>query len=533
MLKILLKKQLFEIFKGYFYDAKNNKMRSKLSTFLGVLFFLAIMIGLLGGMFTFFASSMCKGLVACKTEWLYFLIMGFIAIMIGSFGSIYNSYNALYLSKDNELLLSMPIPPRDIVISRLLTVYVMGIMYILTVTIPMEIVYFQNVQFSTNKLICGILMILSISFFVMVVSCLIGLIIAKISVKLKNRSFVTVFLSLIFMGVYYFCYFKANELINNLVLNAVTYGTKIKGNAYILYAFGSIGEGKYSYALSFFCITIAALALLCYLMMRSFIGIVTTSEKTSKVKYVSKKRKEKSLFGAVLSKEFARFFASPSYMLNCGIGLVFLIVSGIFILIKKEKVLYAFDFVMAANSDDIAVYLLVGMLFLVNVCDIAAPSVSLEGKSLWVMQSLPVPAKMTLFAKAFMQIILTIVPMIFATICILLVSNTSVTVAILIVCLAIMYVIFSGLLNTIIAIKMPVLTWTNELEPIKRSGGTFLAIFGGFGIVAAIFFAYEQFFSQGLGASLFLTSVTVVLLFLNIVMTVWISKKGAKLYSNL
>ena len=29
MLKVLLKKQLAEVFKGYFYDAKKNRMRSK------------------------------------------------------------------------------------------------------------------------------------------------------------------------------------------------------------------------------------------------------------------------------------------------------------------------------------------------------------------------------------------------------------------------------------------------------------------------------------------------------------------------
>ena len=29
MLKVLLKKQLSEVFKGYFYDAKKNRMRSK------------------------------------------------------------------------------------------------------------------------------------------------------------------------------------------------------------------------------------------------------------------------------------------------------------------------------------------------------------------------------------------------------------------------------------------------------------------------------------------------------------------------
>ena len=49
MLKLLVKKQLSEIFRAYFYDAKKNKSRSKVSTILFMLWFAVIMTGVLGG----------------------------------------------------------------------------------------------------------------------------------------------------------------------------------------------------------------------------------------------------------------------------------------------------------------------------------------------------------------------------------------------------------------------------------------------------------------------------------------------------
>ena len=57
MLSILLKKQLSEIFRGYFYDAKKNKARSKAATAAYMLLFAVIMIGLLGGLFTLLSLS--------------------------------------------------------------------------------------------------------------------------------------------------------------------------------------------------------------------------------------------------------------------------------------------------------------------------------------------------------------------------------------------------------------------------------------------------------------------------------------------
>ena len=57
MLSVLLKKQMSEIFRGYFYDAKKNRSRSKGGTAAYIVLFLGIMVVLLGGIFTFVSLS--------------------------------------------------------------------------------------------------------------------------------------------------------------------------------------------------------------------------------------------------------------------------------------------------------------------------------------------------------------------------------------------------------------------------------------------------------------------------------------------
>lgn len=59
MLKLLLKKQLFEIFRSYFYDAKKNKARFRLATALYIGLFVLLMAGILGGIFTLLAVKLC------------------------------------------------------------------------------------------------------------------------------------------------------------------------------------------------------------------------------------------------------------------------------------------------------------------------------------------------------------------------------------------------------------------------------------------------------------------------------------------
>ena len=52
MLKLLLKKQLLEIFRSYYYDAKKNKARSKAATIAYIAMFAVLMVVVLGGLFT-------------------------------------------------------------------------------------------------------------------------------------------------------------------------------------------------------------------------------------------------------------------------------------------------------------------------------------------------------------------------------------------------------------------------------------------------------------------------------------------------
>ena len=66
MLKVLLQKQLAEIFRTYFYNAKTNKARSKGATIAYLAGFALLMVGLLGGIFAYLSVSLCGALSAVE-----------------------------------------------------------------------------------------------------------------------------------------------------------------------------------------------------------------------------------------------------------------------------------------------------------------------------------------------------------------------------------------------------------------------------------------------------------------------------------
>ena len=50
---------------------------------------------------------------------LYYALIIRIAVFMGVFGSVFNTYSSLYKAKDNDLLLSLPVPVGDILVVRL------------------------------------------------------------------------------------------------------------------------------------------------------------------------------------------------------------------------------------------------------------------------------------------------------------------------------------------------------------------------------------------------------------------------------
>ena len=73
MLKTLVKKQLMEIFRSWFYNSKKNKKRSAETVIAFAVLFVLLMAGVMGGMFALLSLVMCETLAEVGMSWFYFV----------------------------------------------------------------------------------------------------------------------------------------------------------------------------------------------------------------------------------------------------------------------------------------------------------------------------------------------------------------------------------------------------------------------------------------------------------------------------
>lgn len=338
MLGILFKKQMSEMNQSFFQDRKKGKRRSAVSTAALVLLYLSLLV-CLGGIFFYVGKVLCQPLLQAGIGWLYFTIMGMIALALGIFGSIFNTFASLYQAKDNDLLLSLPIPIRAILLVRLSGVYVMGLLYGSIVTIPAIIVYVMTA--GAGAVLGGIVWLFLISLCNLILSCILGWVVAKINSRLRNKSLLTVVVSLAFLGGYYYVWFQANHLLQMLIINSMMVGAKIKGAVYPLYLLGRVGEGDIVSALLCAAVLFAAAALVYRILSYNFVKMTASSSGKQHTRYREKRLRRKSCMGALLTREVRRFLSSSTYMLNCSLGTLFLVAASVFLLVKGNWILGA------------------------------------------------------------------------------------------------------------------------------------------------------------------------------------------------
>ena len=534
MLKALIKKQLQELYKSFFVDAKKGTARSKVGMVLYIILYALLIIGVLGGAFTALSISLCEPLHAAGLDWLYFALMGMVALVLGVFSGAFTTNSAVYQAKDNDLLLSMPIPMGYVLTARLLGVYLTGLLFTAVVQVPAILVYAIWMNATAITVIFSVLQMVCVSLLVLVLSCLLGWVVAKISSRMKNRNVVKVLASLAFLALYYVVYFRAINNFKTILSQATDWGKGLGSSNPLVILGAAAVDGK---ALGILAVVTAALLVLTWRIMgRSFLHLAVNSNNTTLTKAGKiRETKVSSVSSTLLKKELARFTSSSTYMLNGGMGMILCLAAAVALLIKgdavrKEILPLAQEVPEVAMLLPVAIVLVVIMIGGMNC--IAAPSVSLEGKSIWIPQSLPVNTWEVLYAKEKMEVLLNSAPCLLLAAVLGIVLKLEIDQLVIVLVTVWLFVWFHAALGVVLNLWKPNVNWTSEVVPIKQGASVGIELFGSWAI--AIVIGAGAWFSRNIiPGNVYLIVILVAFLLLTLLMHRWLKGKGSQIFAGL
>lgn len=484
MIKALLQKQLRELGAAFVRSRKTGKQRSR----AGSIGYAALFVGLLALLMLSFASMampLALTLVPLGLDWLYFVLMEISALAVSVLASAFTSYAHLFRCKDNEQLLALPIPPGTIFAVRCSGVYLTGLVYLLLVWIPTEICYAGVAQQPGGALLSTVPVALALAGISMLLAVLLGWAVALLTSRAKHKSIVTVVGTLGFIALYYAALVWAQGAVDALALDAMQAGETAGRAAAPLRWLGNAAMGSVPALLGLLAGVLCILAVGCRLLAGPYLRLLTQNAGAPRAETRAKQQRSRTLRQALLHRELQHLGACPMYLLNCALVSFLLPVLAVAALWKAD-VLRAMT---AAYPPESLPMLVCGMVCAVASMNfLTAPAVSLEGRTLWQLQSLPVTPWQVLRAKLELQLLFTLPGAVLCAGCCMAALRLPLGQWLPVLLDLTAFLLLTAQFGLLLGLCLPNLHWTSEAVVVKQSAATVLAMFGGWLLAGGVLF---------------------------------------------
>lgn len=496
ILKKLLKNELFSLLNmNNMFDTRKGKAKNPVLLATGGALFVAFLMGL-SGFYSFFLASGLVVLNAMNLLPLAMFVAGSIAVF---FFAAMHSSSTLFASKDYDLLLSLPIPSRTIILSKLIYLYISNLGFALIFMLPCLGIWWYFVRPEALLVVLALGCLPFIPIIPIVLATIVGTLVAFLAGRSRNKTLVSIVSNLVFIfGIIYISQVATAKAAQGV--NIAFYAIAMKDQLLRQYPpsrlFFDATQGNIASFVCFVAVSVAVAVIFVLLTAAIFKPV------HSKLSGVSMKASKARLtynsngtFKALFKKEAKRFFASSVYVINSGVGAIMCLCAvGYLVFFGREYVNTILE-TPALYNMVVPFMPLLAASFASLTCP-SASSVSMEGQSLWATKQLPVSAYSIFMAKISWNLCMTIpVTMVASVAGIFLLKLTGLSVAMVIIfplsiCFAVSY------MGLMLNLAFPSFNWTSEVKVVKQSAPMAIATFGAIGVIGITFILIGMIFNR-------------------------------------
>lgn len=424
-----------------------------------------------------------------------FLLMSSAVVGLTFILGVSYSQGMLFGFKDYDFLMSLPVSQKDIVVSKISTFLLLEYLYTFVIHIPTVVIYWRYSGCSFIQFLLGLLGTLFLPLLSIVISSLIGLFIKYISSGKKYEKLLQNLGTIVFLVFVFSLSFIVSD-------DNFTQQMTLLSGGFRQYLFH---VNDYVNGVSHFnLIAYIRSAVISVLVMVGFIAYCSTW--ILKINALGKQgyhvtnfkvtdTRQKSPLQTLILREFRRYFSNFMYMMNSTIGVIMLWVFAIGLLLQPS---FVDDLpIQDANRSFVimAVFLVAGMIC--HTVNVNGSTISLEGKSLWILKTSPVSTKTILYSKVITHFLILFVPVLPAILLLLVALHGTPMDYLLGVLYVFLISLFMSVYCLVINLRFPKLDFDREIIVIKQSMATFFSLLPplGLGIVTLalfIVFGYEK-----------------------------------------
>ncbi len=470
MIKLLLRNRINYIIgtmlgKGRGKEIKKASLGKKIAVAVTAALVLLIALAYVVGFEIMLAEAVLPSL-----PWLYYGIFTIVSFSLTFFLSIFETKSELFECRDNELLISMPIKPGDILASRMIIVLLYNYLSDLLFMVPAVIIYGIYTG-DIVGIIGGTIVTLMLPLLSSSLSSGVGYIVARLSKKFKNKTIMSIIFFLVFFGAYMFFIDFAMEGLAEFIEDLIMSLDASAGMDTFLYQIGSLSLIRPLPFAIFLVGTLLLSFLAFWIISASYEKVLSTSDKAKTYRYVKKTLVSSSAFTSLLKKEFKRLTTSSTYLINAAIGLVLpiFVIGSVFVsFLTSGEDIATLEGVFHALSPFIPIAA-AGIAALGAMTYLSACALSLEGRAFWHIKSMPISSRAVLLSKTMPQIVLSIPFNLITAIAVSIAFKLSFAYSIFVVLIPLVANVLFAFFGTFMNATFPRFDYENEAHIVKRS----------------------------------------------------------------
>ena len=460
-----------------FGGRKKGKVRA--ASGIGAIGLMAFLGLYLSGVYSFlFASQFAPiGMVH-----LVIMMMAVLAVVMGVMFTIFAAQGIIFGGKDNDLMLALPIPAFQLMLARTLALYLENLVFSIMVMIPAGAAYLffggeGGAVFMIMLIICTVFLALLPT----VIAIVVGYVLAWCSSKFGKRALVS---NILYIGAFVLLMvfvFQLNFSIQTITVSAamgIESGFSVWGVPFVLLMEATC-QGNILSLLLFLALCAGPFFLAVWLFARRYKSIVTgLGAKSARNDYKLGTVAATDARRALLNKESKRFFGTPIYVFNAGIGLIFLLLGGVASLFFKgeiEELLYEMS--GAGVEMPIMPILCACMAFMVSMTAITPSSISLEGKQLWILKESPVPVESIFAVKVGFQLLLELPCLLICSLCFGFAFSLGVVDTLVLFLINGVFAVLCAAMGLYVNLCLPKLDCPNDTLVVKNSASAMVGTF--------------------------------------------------------
>lgn len=405
--------------------------------------------------------------------------------------TFFKTNGVLFGSRDYDMLMAFPIKTTTVITAKFLSMYINNLIFAAITMISMGIGFCMSNPIGVGTVIMWFLAILLTPLIPMTIAAIVGTIIAAIGSGFRHKVLVQATLTaVLILGIMVGSFWVQEEAMKDeaaFMLMFADMGTSISKVIHELYPLSiwfdrAIIEGNVLCFLLFAGVSILIYVIFALICAKGYRKINTAMGSHHAVSnYKLGKLETSSVYMAIAKKEAKRLTSSTVYMINAGFGLLLaLVLAVISSFTGADTIIESMQIQGTEAIKPLIRYLMpFAIAVTVNIYNTTCVSLSLEGRNLWVVQSLPITKRTLLKGKMLFNILLVMPVSLLCSIIYIFSLHISLVLALEYLLFSIISVLFSTVFGMCINVHFPNFTWQNEVEVVKQGASSMIGVFGG------------------------------------------------------